>query len=109
MMKIKVFIATVFLAIFAFSAQAQSTATPQVTKRQVKQQKRINKGVKSGELTRRETVSLQRQQKRIRGNKISAKSDGKVTTLERSRIHAQQNRASRNVARKKHNNRSRRP
>lgn len=106
-MKLRALIIALFLVGFAFSTQAQSTATPKVTKRQVKQQKRINQGVKSGELTKGETVVLQKQQKAIRKGKIHAKSDGKVTKTERARLHARQNKANRNIARKKNNNRSR--
>lgn len=97
----------IMFALFAVSVQAQSTATPQVSKRQVKQSKRIGQGVKSGELTKGETKQLAKQQRRINRSKKAAKADGQVTKKERANLHARQSAASRNVARKKNNSRNR--
>lgn len=106
-MKSKLFILTfALMGIFA-SAQAQQTATPKVTQRQVTQTKRIGSGVKEGELTKKEAKNLARQQKRINRSKKVAKSDGTVTQKERAGLHARQNSANRNIRRKKNNNRSR--
>jgi len=63
--------------------------------RQVRQQKRICQGVRSGQLTRHETVSLERQQRHIRQSKRRAWSDGQLTPRERVRLEYQQDRASR--------------
>ena len=98
---------SLFLVGFAFTTAQAQTATPKVTKRQVKQQKRIGKGVKSGELTKGEVVKLERQQRRVNRTKKRAKSDGVVTKKERAVIHTKQNRASKNIAVKKNNKRSR--
>jgi hypothetical protein len=106
-MKFKVLFIALFLFGFAFSTQAQSTATPQVSKRQVKQQKRIVKGVANGELTKAELKQSRRQQKNIRRHKQITKADGQVTKRERARLHKHQNKASRNIARKNNNKRSR--
>ena len=96
-----------FLAIcFSVASQAQ-TATPKVTHRQVKQQKRIQQGIASGELTRRETVKIQARQANIQKTKRAAKTDGVVTKKERAVIHAKQNAANRSIYRKKHNSRDR--
>ena len=78
-----------------------------VNQRQKNQTERIANGVKSGELTKKETKNLARQQKDIRKTKRAAKSDGKVTKKERAVIHSKQNAASRNIKRKKNNDRSR--
>ena len=86
--------------------QAQ-TATPKVTKRQVNQQKRIRQGAKSGELTKKETVRLQRQQRRVRKHKRATKADGKVTRRERASVHMHQNKASRNIRRQKNDRQKR--
>ena len=79
------------------------TATPRVTKRQVTQQARIKEGVKSGQLTPAETRRLERQQAKIAVDKSKAKSDGVVTPKERTKLTKEQNRASRRIARLKHN------
>lgn len=83
-------------------ASAQ-TATPHVTKRQLKQQARIEQGVKSGELTAGETKRLELQQAKITADKRKAKADGVVTPAERAKLAREQNRASRKIYRLKHN------
>ena len=71
--------------------------------RQIKQQKRIHQGVKSGELTRKETLRLEREQCRIQKTKHEALSDGELTPEERLRLERQQNQADRHIYRLKHN------
>lgn len=85
----------------AHTVSAQSKATPRASKRQVKQQGRIQQGRRSGELTRKETVKLQAQQAHIHRTKRRAKSDGIVTRRERAQINRKQNRANRNIRRQK--------
>lgn len=79
------------------------TATPKVTKRQGNQQDRIHQGVKSGELTKGEAAKLEAQQGKIAVDKAKAKSDGVVTAKERAKLRHEQNRASKNIYKKKHN------
>jgi len=105
-MKIKAFFIALFAIAFSLNTQAQ-TATPNITKHQLNQQKRIKQGVKSGELTKKEHLKLKRQQVNIQKTKRAAKADGKVTRKERAVIKTKQKAASRNVYRKKHNARSR--
>lgn len=88
-------------------AQSSDTKTPVIRQRQKIQQKRIGQGVRSGELTRRETVRLEKEQHAINHQKKAAKADGEVTKRERARIHHEQNQASQHIHRAKHNNRSR--
>jgi len=102
MKKLLVVIALVGLG---FALAPAQTATPKVTKRQMRQQERINEGVKSGELTRREQKRLEHQQMKIETDKEKAKSDGVVTPKERAKLKREQDRASRNIYRKKHNER----
>ena len=80
-----------------------STQTPVIDKREKIQEKRIEQGVKSGELTAGETRKLEAQQAKIKADKMMAKSDGKMTKAERSKIRREQNRASRKIYGKKHN------
>ncbi len=93
------------LALVSVNAQAQ-TATPNVSKRQVHQQKRIAEGVRSGELTAREVVTLERQEAQIQADKRAAKADGVVTKAERAKLQAEENRTSRHIYNKKHNQRT---
>jgi hypothetical protein len=99
-MKITILAATILA--FAVGIASAQTATPRVTERQVNQQKRIGNGVRSGELTRPEARRLERRQARIAYDKAKAKSDGVVTAEERAKLAREQNRASRSIARQKH-------
>jgi len=78
------------------------TATPGVDARQERQQQRIDQGVASGELNQREAGRLERQQDRIQGMEEKAKADGVVTKQERRALQGAQNRASRHIAKEKH-------
>ena len=87
------------------SAIAQ-TQTPKVDKRERRQQMRIKEGVKSGELTPAETKRLEAQQAKIHRDEQKAKADDKVTPRERAKLQREQDRSSRTIYRKKHNNRT---
>ncbi len=78
-----------------------------INKRQHKQTRRIGQGVRSGALTGREAAKLGHQQARIQHKKRHFKADGNFTKRERAKIHRNQNRASKNIYRKKHNARRR--
>lgn len=86
---------------------AQDGKTPRVNKRQRNQQRLIHQGVHSGELTKKETVRLQREQQDIRQEERAIKSDGTVTPAERAELNQELNQSRRHVYRAKHNNRSR--
>lgn len=84
------------------SAGFAQTKTPRVTKRQERQQERIAQGVKSGELTAKETEHLEAREAKIQHDKKEAKADGKVTASERARLNREENRSSRAIRRQKH-------
>lgn len=105
-MKIKFLMMILFCLGFAFTTSAQ-TVTPKVTKRQVNQKKRTVQGIKTGELTKGEVAQIHTQQKAVNRTKKRAKADGTVTKKERAVIQKRQNNASKNIARKKNNNRNR--
>jgi hypothetical protein len=86
---------------------AMAQTTPGVDRRERRQSRRIKHGVRSGSLTRHEARRLSAQQARIRRHERRVKSDGVVTARERRSLQRQENRASRNIYRKKHNRRNR--
>ena len=95
-----------FMAITGFVFVDTATAG-RVGKRQVKQQKRIHQGVKSGEITKKEFKHLEREQARLQKNKKRALSDGELTKKEKFRLERKQNKASRHIYRAKHNDHDR--
>ena len=68
------------------------------------QQDRIAQGVKSGELTPRETARLERKEARLGHEVKDMREDngGKLTDKEKLRVNRQQNRLSRDIYRQKH-------
>ncbi len=84
------------------SAGFAQTKTPVVKERQENQQKRIAEGVKSGELTAKETEHLEGREVKIQKDKKEAKADGVVTRQERAKLRREQNRTSRAIYRQKH-------
>lgn len=101
-------LSTLSLALVATAATAQAPAqTPRIDQRQANQEQRIDQGVASGQLTRREARRLDRQQNRIDRAENRAKADGVVTASERRHLQRKQDRASRNIAHQKHDGQKR--
>lgn len=81
---------------------------PKVTAKQCNQHKRIQNGVRTGQLTRGEAARLRGQQAKVRHYKTMAMADGRVTPRERMVINRAQKNASRNIYRQKHDRQVRR-
>jgi opacity protein-like surface antigen len=82
--------------------------TPVIDQRQANQEKRIDQGIASGQLNEREANRLNKQQEHVNKMEAKAKSDGVMTKKERARIGAAQARASRHIAREKHDRQGKR-
>lgn len=76
-----------------------------VGQRRENQQDRIAQGVKSGQLTAGETAKLEKQQQGINKQVAADRkaNGGKLNSSEKKQINKEQNQASRNIYRKKHN------
>ena len=75
----------------------------QINKRQQKQDKRVDQGVKSGEITKKEKAQIEMKQVKIQHMENQAHADGKVTEKEKAAITKEQNEANRQINRKKTN------
>lgn len=102
---VSILLSSVFVLALGISVSAQKT--PSVDRREHRQQRRINQGVKSGELTKREAARMEAQQARTNRLEAKAKSDGKVTVKERARLQHRENKTSRRIYRQKHDARKR--
>jgi hypothetical protein len=96
--------------VIAPAALIAQTPTPgqhdwNINQRKVDQQDRIAQGVRSGELTPRETSHLEHQEAGINREEraMRAQDNGHLTAQDRRTIHAQQNQESRRIYRDKHN------
>lgn len=76
-----------------------------VNQRLENQQDRINQGIKSGELTRKEAGNLEAKDARIKNNeRFDRKKDGgKLTAAQKASLNKQLNRTSRTIYKDKHN------
>lgn len=90
------------LFVFTFAFGISHTNAQQVAAK-----KRIAEGVKSGELTKKETKQLTRQTRNLNKTKRVAKADGVVTKRERAVIHAKKNGLSKNISRQKNDRQNR--
>ena len=87
--------------VFAAGANAQNTAD--VVQRDVNQQKRIEQGLQSGQLTTKEAGKLEREEGRVDRMEANAMKDGKTTVAEKQRIERAENKVSKDIYQDKHN------
>lgn len=98
----KTVLAAAGLILLASASAFAQTATPRFDQRQANQERRIDQGVASGQLTQREATRLEAGQDRLQRMEDKAKSDGTVTRQERARLQHAENVQSRHIARQKH-------
>lgn len=100
------------LSAFVLSAAIAASgmlSAAEVDKREEHQKERIEQGVKSGELTHKEAKELRQDERAIKKEvrEERAENGGKLTKGERKEINQEQNKESRKIYRKKHNDRRR--
>jgi polyhydroxyalkanoate synthesis regulator phasin len=82
---------------------ADSTQDPAIQKRIENQQKRIDSGVASGQLTKQEAALVQDNLNRIKANEAKMKADGKLTPMEKTRLVQKLNRNELMIGHEKNN------
>lgn len=93
----------------AFAQAASAAATPRIDQRQANQEKRIDQGIATGELTKHETRRVEREQAAVNKAEDKAKADGTVTKKERRHLTKMQNKASKDIYRQKHDAQTAKP
>jgi len=88
--------------VLALPAFAQTQSTPRIDTRQERQETRIERGEKSGQLTPKEAAKLEKGQAHVQKMENKAVADGKVTKKERAKIEKAQDRQSQKIHREKH-------
>jgi hypothetical protein len=93
-------VATALLALTSSVAMAQT-----INQRKVDQQDRIAQGIRSGQLTARETAHLERREASINRQEYRMRrvDGGRLTGRDRAALTCRQNRVSRAIYRDKHN------
>jgi len=102
-MKINIFGGLLVAALAITSLANAQDRTPVINARQHNQNRRINQGVRSGQLTHHEAHNLRNDERRISAEKHIAKASGHVTPRQRTMLRHQENRTSRAIYRDKHN------
>lgn len=95
-------------AVFVLGLSAVSMAG--INRREYREQQRINQGIRSGELTRREAGRLESGLARIKTDERFARmTGGGISPRERARLDREMNRESRSIYRQKHDGQDRNP
>ncbi len=98
------------IALFGFISNAtiaQTTTAAKPVSTLKNDNRRIRQGVRSGELTKSEVVKLKKEERDIRKDEKEARQDGVVTAAERKDIRSDKRKLSRDIYRKKHNEKER--
>lgn len=87
------------------AAVADDVKKPEVNRRETRQQKRIGVGVTNGSLTAKETKNLEKKEVAVHREIREERKEngGKLTPADKKEINRQQNKLSREIYRKKHN------
>ena len=91
-------VAAIALAAMTAAASAQGYSGDRIDRREANQERRIQEGRRSGDITRQEARQLEAEQARIRDMERQAKRDGVVDRREARQIERAQDQASRHIA-----------
>ncbi len=106
-MKTRALIIGIVMMSLVVVAGGVSWAAGKTDRRQMRQQERIDRGVRSGEITRGESKRLNREQNRIQRTKRRALADDRVSPRERRRVNGMLDRTSKHIYRANHNRKAR--
>ena len=106
-MKIKIFGGLLIAALAVTSMAQAQDRTPVINHRMHNENRRINQGVRSGELTRNEAHHLRMDERHIRNERWRDRASGHVTYAQRRHLRHEENHLSRAIYRDKHNDRVR--
>ncbi|HTZ40258.1 MAG TPA: hypothetical protein VMB77_08875, partial [Syntrophales bacterium] len=85
------------------TSQAGNVNDPGIEKRMENQQRRIQQGINSGQLTPKEAGRLEARQAKIKQDELRMKSDGKLTADERRKLNRELDKEDKRIHKEKHN------
>lgn len=91
----------------ATAANAYGTSTRDIDGTQANQERRIERGLRDGSLTRREAAELVNEQRHIQHLESRARADGRVSRSEAEQIRRAQDNASRHIYQERHDGQTR--
>jgi hypothetical protein len=101
-MNVKIILAIGIFSSISFTASAQTTTAAKPVSTIKNDEQRIRKGVKSGELTKIEAARLKKQTAKVNQERKEYKSDGVVTTEERTDLRHDKKKLNRRIYKQKH-------
>jgi polyhydroxyalkanoate synthesis regulator phasin len=93
----------IFIMIVLVMGFTSSVRAGPISERVEMAERRIERGIQSGSLTREEAHRLKREFFQIRREEESARSDGRLDHRERERLHSELDRLERHISHLKHN------
>jgi hypothetical protein len=100
-------IAAIVAVFFTMPGYVFAQSTPRIDKRQERQDNRIERGIETGELTKKEARRLEKGQEHIDDLEDKAQADGKVTKREKKRINKAQDKQGQRIYNQRHDQQGR--
>ncbi len=91
------------MSVLTTNIASAQTHTPVISKHQLQQQHRIQKGIHHGTLTHREAANLRAKERKLHAERSIAKTDGRITRNERHEIRRDEIKTGHDIYEKKHN------
>jgi hypothetical protein len=98
----KIVIAAIAGISFILPGYALAQSTPQIDKRQERQDERIERGIQKGQITKKEARRLEKGQEHIENMEEKALRDGKLTKREKSQIDKAQDKQNKRIYNQRH-------
>jgi septal ring factor EnvC (AmiA/AmiB activator) len=99
---------TILAGAFVLALSTAVFAAPTVDERVGHMEARIERGIKSGDLTRREADGLRTELREIKRREHRMREDGRLSERERAKLHEELDRLERHITREKNNDQRRR-
>ena len=99
---------TLLAGAFVLALSTTTLAAPSIHERMEHMEVRIERGIKSGDLTRREAERLREEMREIKAREHRMREDGRLSDRERAKLHADLDRLDKHITREKRDDQKRR-
>jgi septal ring factor EnvC (AmiA/AmiB activator) len=99
---------TMLAGAFVLALATTTLAAPSIHERLDHMEARIQRGIKTGDLTRREAEGLRTELREIKKRERRMRDDGRLSERERTKLHADLDRLDRHITREKRDDQQRR-
>ena len=99
---------SLLIGAFVLGLSTATLAAPTIHERMDQMEVRIERGIKRGDLTRREAEGLRKELREIKQRERRMRDDGRLSERERNALHADLDRLDRHITREKRDDETRR-